>query len=70
MAVTEIGGLVLQAGQIALWLKAVGVAALIWIIVELIALWFSWKRFMYVKRITKDMERLESKLDKLISKRR
>ena len=66
MAVSEISGLVLQAGQIALWAKAVGIAAVIWIIVELIVLWFSWKRFKDVRKIINDMKRLEDKLDRAI----
>jgi len=70
MAITEVvnasTGFVLEVGKIALWLKAVGIAALIWIIFESVALWMNYRRLKEVGGIIKDMKRIEGKLDKVL----
>jgi len=69
MAVTDVAGMVLQVGQIAVWLKAAGIAAVIWLIFESIALWLNYKRWRDVGNIKEDMKRLEGKLDRILKKR-
>lgn len=61
--------LVLQVGHVANWLKAIGIAAIIWLIFESIALWFDYKRWKNVNKIMADMKRLEDKLDKIARKK-
>lgn len=58
--------LILQVSQVTLWIKAAGIAALIWVIFESVALWLNYKRWKDVSKIMKDMKRLENKLDKAI----
>jgi hypothetical protein len=65
-AVNASTGLVLQVGKIALWMKAAGIAAVIWIIFESAALWLNYKRWRDVGRIMDDMKRIEGKLDRAL----
>jgi hypothetical protein len=69
MAVTDIAGLILEVGKIALWIKAAGIAALIWFIFESIALWFSYKRWKDIGRIKEDIKRIEGKIDRVLRKK-
>jgi hypothetical protein len=61
-------GLVLEVGKLALWAKAAGIAVLLWVLFEAIALYLNWKRWKSIGKIMEDMKRLERKLDRAIKK--
>lgn len=69
-AVNASTGLVLQVGKIALWMKAAGIAALIWVVFESAALWLNYRRLKDVAKIKDDMKRIESKLDRALKGKR
>lgn len=62
--------LVQQVGSIALWLKAIGGIIVLWIIFEGFGFFWNLKRFKELRNIRGDMERMERKLDKILSKKR
>jgi hypothetical protein len=70
MAIEDLAGLVLEVGRLALWLKAVGIAALIWLVFESVALWFNYKRLRDVGRIKEDIKRIEGKIDRILRGKR
>jgi hypothetical protein len=59
-----IDDLVLQLGQIGLWIQAVGLVVVIWIIVQVITLYFNRKRRMLLLDIDERLKRIENKLNK------
>ncbi len=61
-------GLVGELGQIALWLQAVGAIVVLWIIFELIILYFNRKRMKEIYQIKEDMRRIERKIDNILKK--
>ncbi|HVY01586.1 MAG TPA: hypothetical protein VHA12_02365 [Candidatus Nanoarchaeia archaeon] len=62
-------GLITEIGQIALWLQAIGVMVVLWIIVQAVTIWYEAKRMKQVLEIKKDMVRIESKINKILAKR-
>ena len=54
-------------GQIGLWLKAIGVIVIIWLIVHIVSLFFNTKRMREIKVIKQDITRIEEKIDKILS---
>ena len=67
MAVIE--DIVLEVGRIGLWLQALGVIVILWIIFELIAFYYNRKRMQEVYKIKEDMKRVERKIDKILKKK-
>lgn len=59
--------LVIQLGQIGLWLQTLGIIILVWVIAQLVSLWLNRRRLKEIDAIRKDMERIESKIDKLVN---
>jgi hypothetical protein len=59
-----------EIGKIGLWLQALGVVVLAWILFQLVALWFNRKRMKEIHLIKQDMVRIERKIDALLKKRR
>lgn len=55
-----------DVGQIGLWLQALGVVVVLWIIFQVIAFWYNRKRMKEIYAIKKDMRRLEGKIDKIL----
>ncbi len=70
MAVEDISGLVLEIGRVGLWLQALGVIVIAWIIFQIISLIINRKRMKEIYSIKKDMKRIEGKIDKILSRRR
>lgn len=58
-----VSDLVLQIGQIGLWLKTVGVLFVIWVIFDIVNLIINRKRIKRLKRI-------EEKIDKLLARKK
>jgi len=59
---------VLQIGQIALWLQALGIVVLVWIIFQAINLFINKKRINQILEIRGDVKRIENKIDKILKK--
>ena len=57
---------VLELGQIGLWIQAVGLIVVLWIIIQSITLYYNRKRRLLLTEIDKRLRRVESKLDKII----
>lgn len=72
--VTDLAGTSLsllgKIGYVALWLQALGVILIIWLIVQAISFYYNWKRMKEVYQIKDDMRRVERKIDKILGKRR
>ena len=60
--------LLIELGKIGLWIQAVGLIVIIWIILQAITLYFNRKRRRTLYKISDDLKRLERKIDKLDKK--
>ena len=73
MAIEEISNisasLVASLGKIDLWLQAVGIIVIIWIIFYIVDLFINVRRMKEVYRIKDDMKRIERKIDRILTKR-
>jgi len=73
MAIEEISSipasLVASLGKIDLWLQAVGIIVIIWIIFYIVDLFINVRRMKEVYRIKDDMKRIERKIDRILTKR-
>jgi len=58
----------LQVGQIALWLQAIGIVVVVWIIFQIINLFINKRRFDSLLEIRKDVDRIEGKINKILKK--
>ncbi len=63
------GAVIGSLGQIALWLQALGIILVLWIIFQLASFYYNWKRMKEVLLIKKDMKRIEGKIDRILRKR-
>lgn len=63
-------GLIGEIGQIALWLQAVGVVVVLWIVFQIVILYFNHKRMKEVYQIKEDMKRIERKIDNILKGRK
>ena len=59
---------VVQLGQIGLWVQTVGLVVILWIIIEMITLYYNRKRRLLLMNIDERLNRVEKKLD-LIKKK-
>lgn len=62
-------GLITEVGKIGLWMQTIGVIVMLWIIFQLVFLWFNTKRMDEVHKIREEMKRIEGKIDKILKKR-
>ena len=73
MVVGDIAGeslkILSQLGYVALWLQALGVILIIWLVAESFGFYYNRKRMQEVYKIKEDMKRIEGKIDKLISRK-
>ena len=56
-------------GQIALWLQAIGIVVVLWIVFQIVNFFINRKRMKEIYAIKEDMRRMEGKLDRLLKKR-
>ncbi|MDO8563604.1 MAG: hypothetical protein Q7R87_01205 [Nanoarchaeota archaeon] len=68
--VSNLPGVIGSIGEIALWLQAVGVVVILWIIFEAFALYYATKRMKEVHIIKKDMARIEGKIDIILKRKK
>ena len=62
--------LIVQIGKIGLWLQAIGVVILIWIVAQIISFILNRKRLKEIYHIKEDMKRIEDKIDSIVEARR
>lgn len=60
--------IVVEVGQLGLWVQAVGLLVIFWIVTELITMYFNRKRRLLLEEIDKRLKRVETKLNKLDTK--
>ena len=65
-----VGDVITEIGQIGLWLQAIGVIIVLWIIFQLILLYINRRRMKEVHQIKKDMFRIERKIDRLLKSKK
>lgn len=63
-----IDDVVIQLGQIGLWLQALGIIVILWIIFQIIAVIVNRKKRKTLYAIKEDVERIEKKIDRLLKK--
>ena len=63
-----IGGetLVFIISKLGIWIQALGVAVILWIIFQSVILWLNAKRMKELYKIKEDMKRIEGKINKLL----
>jgi hypothetical protein len=66
MVVDQVSSLILDIGRIAVWLKAVGIAAIVWLVFESVALWLNYKKLKEFSRVKTDIKRIEEKLNRVL----
>lgn len=59
---------ILEVGRLGLWLQALGVVTLFFIVFEIIGFVLNRKRLKEIETIKKDMSRIEGKIDRLIKR--
>ena len=64
------GNLLLQLGHLGLWLQALGVALILSILFDIVSFVINRKRIKEIHLIKQDIERIEDKIDKIISKKK
>jgi len=62
--------LIMELGKVGKWLQALGVIVILWIIFQLINLWLNKHRWNKLEEFDVKVNRIEHKLDKLLSKKR
>lgn len=67
MAVIE--DLVLELGSIGLWVQAVGLVVVLWIIIESITLYYNRKRRLLLEEINERLKVVEKKIDFMIRRK-
>lgn len=64
-----LGGLILEIGRVGLWLQALGVVVVVWLVFSIISFLLERKKRHIVYQLQKDVERIESKIDALLAKK-
>lgn len=64
-----IDDIVLELGQIGLWIQAVGLIVILWIVFQAITMYYNRKRRKLLESINDRLENLEKKIDKLSKKK-
>jgi len=58
-----------QLGSIGIWLQAIGVIVVLWLIFQIIAFILNLKKERKLKRMEASIERIETKIDKIAKKK-
>ena len=56
---------VIEIGKVGKWIQAIGIVIILWIIFQLINLMVNRKKVRDLRKIRIDLDRIESKIDKL-----
>jgi hypothetical protein len=65
-SVSVFGNLIGELGKIALWLQAVGVVIVLWIIFDIINVTLNFKRRKYLKKIDSKLKDIDLKVNRLL----
>ena len=57
--------IITELGRIGLWIQAVGLVVILWIIIEAITIFFNRKRRLLLESIEKRLLRVEHKIDQI-----
>ena len=57
--------LIIELGQVGLWIQTVGLIVIIWLIVQFITMFFNRKRRLLLEEINNRLKRVETKLNKI-----
>ena len=68
--ITAPAEVLVQLGQIGLWLQAIGLVIVAWIAMQIISFLYNQRRMREIGNIKKDMVRIEAKIDQLIGSRK
>lgn len=60
-----IDDLVVELGQVGLWIQAVGLVVILWIIFQAITMYYNRKRRIILTEINERLKRIETKLKKI-----
>jgi purine-cytosine permease-like protein len=61
----EVLDIILELGNLGRWVQAVGLLVILWIVVQIINLFFNRRRRLAIYEIRDDLKRVERKLDRL-----
>ena len=61
-----LSNLVLEVGQIGLWIQGIGLIIILWLVFQIVALIVNRKRRKALYRIEEKLQRVEKKLDKVL----
>ena len=70
MAIENLVDVALELGRIGIWIQAIGLVVILWIIFEIILLINNRIRRKRLYAIEKRLERIEKKIDSIIRKKR
>ena len=69
--IVEVSGAALDVvsklGSIGLWLQAVGVVIIVWLLFQIIIWWINHRRLKEIYTIKDDMKRIEENIDKILT---
>lgn len=66
----DVGTILAEIGTLGKWAEAIGLAAVVWIVIQIVNFVLNRKKLENLKQIKEDLKRIEKKVDKLSSKRR
>jgi biopolymer transport protein ExbB/TolQ len=61
-------GVVGELGRVVLWLQAIGVLLLLWIIFQLVMLWINYRRLSKLKELNHKLDSFEKHFNKMYRK--
>ncbi len=64
-ALSSTSELVLEVGKIGMWVQAVGLFVIVWIIIQLSNFFLNRKRLSTLRKMEFNLRRLEKKIDKI-----
>ena len=63
--IVDPGTIIAEVGKLGKWIQAIGLAVVIWIIIQIVNYYFSRKRMKAIEGFQKDIIRIERKIDEL-----
>ena len=58
-----------QLGVLGLWMKAVGIIVILWIVFQSVNFFLNRRRIKELYKIKEDMKRIEGKIDRILKKK-
>jgi len=70
VSTSALSGIVSSVGRIGLWLQALGVVVILWIIFQIVTLIMNRKKRKAIYRIEEKLDLLNKKLDRILNKKK